>query len=234
LEKSEDGCPINCRYKNLPSDVHEELHNILLEDQGFLCCYTGLRIDRQTSHIEHLKPQSISKKDPQDHDDVSYSNMLAAYPKPKSLPKTKPCPFGAEFRGDKELAVSPLSPECERKFIFDVEGGIESANADQNDQIDDANQTIAALNLNHELLVEMRKAAIDAFFYSDDSVITPSKIEKIISQGICIKDGKGRYPKFCFVIEKVAPLMLEKSKGEKKRKQAIQKSKNQKNTRSGK
>lgn len=40
----------------------------------------------------------------------------------------------------------------------------------------------------------------------------------INQQGICQKDRKGRYPKFCFVIEQVAPLMLELAEREQKRK----------------
>jgi uncharacterized protein (TIGR02646 family) len=243
LTSDENGCLINGRYGNLPSDLHEELHQVLLEEQGFLCCYTGLRIDEQKSHIEHIKPQCISKKDPHDHDDVNYHNMLAAYPKEKNLPKnetkTKECPFGAKFRGDKELAVSPLSPECERKFIFELDGGIESANPDtenKEDRQDDASKTIRALKLDHSSLVKMRKAAIEGFFLDkDDHVITRSQMERLINQeGICKKDQEGRYPKFCFVIEQVARLMLEKAEREKKRKQAIQKSQNQKNKRSAK
>lgn len=241
LTSDEKGCLINCRYENLPSDVHKNLVKILLEEQGFLCCYTGLRIDDKNSHIEHLKPQTISKKDPHDHDDVNYYNMLAAYPKEKNIPKnetsTKECPFGAKFRGKETLAVSPLSPECEQKFIFDIEGVIKSANADgenETDEEDDATQTINTLNLNYDLLVEMRKAAIDEFFFPDDCLITISKLERIINQGICIKSKNGRYPKFCFVIEKVAPLMLQLAERDKRRKQAIQRSQNQKNKRSAK
>jgi uncharacterized protein (TIGR02646 family) len=222
LTRDENGCFINCRYKNLPSDVHEELHQVLLEEQGFLCCYTGMRIDEKKSHIEHLKPQSISKRDPHDHDDVNYYNMLAAYPKEKNLPKNetkaKECPFGAKFRGDKELAVSPLSPDCQQKFIFDLDGGIKSANPDQEDRQDDASKTIRALNLDHSSLVEMRKAAIDEFLYSEECIINRSKMQRLINQSICQKDQKGRYPKFCFVIEQVAPLMLKLAEREQKRK----------------
>lgn len=182
LEKDENGCLINCRYDgDLPSDVHKELRQFLLEEQGFLCCYTGLRIDDDTSHIEHIKPQSISKKDPHDHDDVNYYNMLAAYPKPPNIPKretkTKKSLFGAIFREDKELSVSPLCPDCQRKFSFDLDGGIESANPDtknQEDRKDDASKTIRALNLDHSSLVDMRKVAIDEFLYSEDCVISRS------------------------------------------------------------
>lgn len=226
LDRDENGYLLNCRYKNLPSDVHKELHQILLEEQGFLCCYTGLRINYKNSHIEHIKPQSISKKDPHDHDDVNYYNMLAAYPKPPNIPKretkTKKCPFGATFREDKELSVSPLCSDCQRKFIFDIDGGIESANRDtknKEDREDEASKTIRALNLDHPSLVEMRKAAIDEFLYSEDCVISRFKMERLINQqGICQKDLKGRYPKFCFVIEPVAPLMLERAEREQKRK----------------
>jgi len=54
----EDGIRINCTYKDgMRTEVKEAIKKRLLRDQGWLCCYTGLRIEMESTHIEHLKPQ---------------------------------------------------------------------------------------------------------------------------------------------------------------------------------
>ena len=42
-------------------DVKKAIKSQRLKDQGFLCAYTMLRITADTSHIEHLIPQSLSR-----------------------------------------------------------------------------------------------------------------------------------------------------------------------------
>lgn len=69
----EDGCRINCGYTDMPSEVKQVVKQRLLEEQGGLCCYTGLRVKETTSHIEHFKPQSQCES----HEDIEYHNLLA-------------------------------------------------------------------------------------------------------------------------------------------------------------
>ena len=40
-------------------EVKTQLHNALLQEQGYICCYCGMAIAKEDSHIEHLKPRSI-------------------------------------------------------------------------------------------------------------------------------------------------------------------------------
>ena len=41
--------------------VYDRLLEALLKEQGYICCYCGVAIDKGNCHIEHFKPQGISK-----------------------------------------------------------------------------------------------------------------------------------------------------------------------------
>ena len=56
-----DGQRINCGYNDMPSNVKNAVKERLLDEQGGLCCYTGVQINLQNSHIEHLKPHRTLK-----------------------------------------------------------------------------------------------------------------------------------------------------------------------------
>ncbi|MBK7994613.1 MAG: hypothetical protein IPK14_14885 [Blastocatellia bacterium] len=69
---------LSCSYDNMERSVKNVVHNSLIKEQGSICCYTGIRISVDSSHIEHLKPQTICVG----NEDVEYNNLLAAYPRP--------------------------------------------------------------------------------------------------------------------------------------------------------
>src|SRR5579872_1086290 len=48
-------------WKELQNPEKGMLHESLLQEQGYLCCYCERRITRSDSHIEHLKPQSLEE-----------------------------------------------------------------------------------------------------------------------------------------------------------------------------
>lgn len=211
----EAGERINCSYKHIPSDVREAVKKRLLKEQGCLCCYTGLSISEKTSHIEHLKPQTrcIQEKS---NEDVDYNNLLAAYPGDRS----SKCRFGAHAKEDwydSEKLVSPLHRQCETKFIFDQFGEISVS--DNNDVA--AKETIKRLCLDHGMLNEFREQAIREFLFPDDKPLSKAKLQSIVDRGFCLHDEKGRYPKFCFVIEQVARQLLRAAESDRKRRQAI-------------
>jgi len=58
--KAANAGDINYGYNLMRQDaaVREAVEDALLAEQGFLCAYTGMRIDRGLFHIEHLIPQS--------------------------------------------------------------------------------------------------------------------------------------------------------------------------------
>ena len=57
-----------------------KLLDVLLKEQGYICCYCGRRISisKRNSHIEHLKPKSKSRSPSYAHLVLTYSNLLAS------------------------------------------------------------------------------------------------------------------------------------------------------------
>jgi len=136
--------------------LRKQLKQALIDEQGGLCAYTGIRIDADRSHIEHLIPQAHCE---QGVGDVAYLNMVACYPSPDE----GHVPFGAVFKknwpapAEQHLFVSPRTLNCEARFTFSL-GGVISASATD----PAASKTIAKLGLDNKKLTGMRKAAIDA------------------------------------------------------------------------
>jgi uncharacterized protein (TIGR02646 family) len=214
----EDGNCLGCDYrKNLPGDIKRDLKNHLLKEQGFLCCYTGILIDADHSHVEHLKPYALCR-DQKKYEDVSYFNLLAAYPGPdyedtdsntKGKKKNKKCLFGAHAKDewyDVENFVTPLNQNCETRFKFYEDGRIEATD----DRDTAAKTTIEKLALNHPQLTDLRKAAIDDVFFSPDIELDESDFIAIADGAYSVKDGEGKYPEFCFVIEQVAKQLIDR------------------------
>ena len=219
---------LNCSFKrDMTTALKDEVKQSLLDEQGYLCCYTGKRIEMETSHIEHLKPQTLSLRYG-DHDDVNYQNMLAAYPKQliekdKETGKSKGvnCEFGAQIRGDKELLVTPLQENCEQKFSFDEFGDIFPAH--END--DAAKTTIEVLKLQHKDLIAGRKAVIDGILLAD--YLTEAQVRTAAERAM-ERDGENRFKQFCFVLKIACDLRLKKFRKERTRRKYIRQSKKRK------
>jgi len=207
----EDGRRINCGYSHMPGDVKRAIKQRLLAEQGGLCCYTGLKVDEDGSHIEHFKPQSLCEN----HEDVDYVNLLAAYPGDNTLK----CPYGAHAKADwysAELLVSPLRRDCERRFRFDLLGQITPE--DENDQA--AVETIKRLCLDHDSLTEMRKQAIDGTLFRRDHPLSVAHLQRL-ANSYCERNHRQQFPEFCFVIVQAAQVLILKAERERRRKQAI-------------
>ncbi|HRW08152.1 MAG TPA: TIGR02646 family protein [Caldilineaceae bacterium] len=207
----EEGRRINCGYKQMPSEVKAIVKQRLLDEQGRLCCYTGRRIDEQSSHIEHFKPQSRCAN----HEDVDYNNLLAAFPGDNEKRK---CPYGAHARDncDESLLVSPLHPSCENSFRFSEYGIIQAVdNSNQR-----AQETINRLRLHDQSLTELRRQAIESALYRKKQPISPAQLKSIAEQ-YCLRDKSGNFFPFCYVIVHAAQELIRKAERARKRKQAI-------------
>lgn len=214
----EEGRRINCSYRVMPSEVKVVVKQRLLDEQGRLCCYTGRRIDEQSSHIEHFKPQSLCAN----HEDVDYNNLLAAYPGDNEKRK---CSYGAHARDncDESLLVSPLHPSCEHSFRFNEYGAIQAA--DSNDQR--AQETINRLRLHDQSLTELRKQAIVSALYRKNQPHSPAQLQTIVER-YCLRDGNNHFFPFCYVIVQAAQELIRKAKSKQKRTQAIRSQKSKK------
>jgi uncharacterized protein (TIGR02646 family) len=147
---------LNFGYLLIEASLRREIRQALVAEQGGLCAYTGRRIDEASCHIEHPKPQTHCTNG----EDASFSNMLACVP----APNAPGLPYGAHKKGawpdaiEEALFVSPLRPGCEERFSFTLNGEIRAS--DPTDVA--ATKTIDRLDLNHALMQQFRKAAIDA------------------------------------------------------------------------
>ncbi len=188
----------NEHYHSLQNPEKGILHTTLLKEQGFLCGYTMKRISNITSHIEHIKPESICREDKRGSD-LEYSNLLACFPR-EGMPGHNR--FGAHAKGDWWESegsdfVSPLVANCELYFKFNLNGEISPAG-----NLAKAKNTISILKLDNKSLTEDRKRAITEFLYGSDqaSPISHKEAERSL-QSITNKDAEGSFIEFCIAIQ---------------------------------
>jgi len=170
-------------------DIKQELRASLVEEQGYICCYCGCRIDATDAIVEHLKPKDGNKY-PQLQ--LEYTNLLAS------------CDGGQNARhngrvypsccdnckDNSEINLHPLMPECESRFLFDAEGDIICAQDDL-----EAIETIRVLNLKSPVLKNRRKAVVAGVQYLPDEWNWGEELNKLKEK------EEGKYREFCFVME---------------------------------
>jgi uncharacterized protein (TIGR02646 family) len=189
--------PENLTYGALHGTETRAIRQQMLLEQGYLCAYTMQRIQTiEDCHIEHLVPQT------QDHDsDLDYDNMLACFPGMKPPPEWNPkFPYGAQQKGgtriDDTNFVSPLSVDVENRFQYNADGSVQASAADTA-----ASSSIEILKLDHSILCELRKAAIeervlDASLSGEEAIALASSISS--------PDSSGMLPEFCLAIAQVS------------------------------
>ena len=216
--------------EGIESEAFNALKQKLIEEQGYLCAYTGIRISsdikvdgivlgKGTFHVEHLKPRTICKKEQKEQgniisEDLDYRNMVACYPKDEN---DASCSFGAKSKDDwwdEEEFISPCQEDCERRFSFSW-SGIVSPTLDEDYA---AKKTIEKLGLNKPTNSKQNKPAgeyhvhdrrrdvIEAFFRfgqnSKRKPLTKKEAENLL-RTIDNTDGNGHLKEFCFVIKQL-------------------------------
>lgn len=175
---------------------HPDLADIvrlsLADEQGYICCYCGKRIDGiEHTRIEHVYPKSLPEFQPMELD--YDNNLLAACDGGKQDRMTDAATTASdlhcdEHKHDKVIPIHPLNPVCENKFLFSEQGDILGIGSD-------AEVTIDLLNLNSVFLRRRRKTAIK--YYKDYPVKDWQAEYDRLSQ----KDN-GKYEEFCFVLQR--------------------------------
>ncbi|HAA27510.1 MAG TPA: TIGR02646 family protein [Cyanobacteria bacterium UBA8553] len=180
----------NWSYSYLQNPEKRELHNALLREQGYICCYCGMRIARENSHIEHLKPQSATDPDLS----VEYTNLLASCQREREPKKPVHCGVAKDDWYDENLMVSPLQQNCTDFFIYTDDGQI--LETDTSEKKAAAATTIDRLCLNIPKLIAMRKEVINNLLADIDiDELTDEDRQKLI-QGFEQPDADGRYEEF--------------------------------------
>ena len=189
---------INYNYNLLRGDhaVIEAVTQSLLEEQGWLCAYTGIRIERDGCHIEHITPRNPPPGDPITRGlDVDYNNLLACYP----APDVGMISFGAKQKEnwpsarERHLFVSPLDRSCEHRFRFNIRGNISPADGDPA-----AQKTIKQLRLDDPELTDLRRGAIKGEL-GPTSDLRLDKARRRLRQ--LEQQNTGRLQPFCFALK---------------------------------
>lgn len=183
---------VNYNYDSLPSERKENLHELLLKEQGEICGYTMKRIKKKSSHIEHIKPQNECKKEK--GADLDYYNLIACFPQNGSK-----CSYGAVKKGgwwenNGNDFLSPLNKLCELRVIFYLDGKVTPTNS----QSTSTEKTISILNLDEPTLVEERKRSIEEFIFGEEP-LNPIQADNAIDI-IYLPNEEGRLPEFCIAI----------------------------------
>ena len=182
-------------FNEMPSDVKEDLRAHLIDEQGGICCYCGKRILPDChSVIEHLLPKGLKQYQ---HLQLAYSNLLCSCDggesdrtgKTKVQKRVFP-PYCDSKKNNRVIKITPLDENCESYFLYDDEGHIYGRTAE-------AVETIEILGLDCSTLVNLRKAAIDAyskmFLPSDDDwEMEISYLKK--------RSTDGNFRPFCFAV----------------------------------
>jgi len=191
----------------------------LTAEQFGLCAYTGAGIDKRLgnavdpnrrlgfrSHNEHLKPQSVCRRELVDAglepgvdlgDDMNHLNIVAALEVSGAAKKVaRQDLFGATHRQNDPVSILPTDPRCEQAFQFDAQGHVMPLTADGRD-------TMAQLNLNHKTLIGWRMQAIAAFV---EIIQSRADAQSVIDRTSNPTDGI--LPEYAFAIRSVVQSML--------------------------
>jgi uncharacterized protein (TIGR02646 family) len=187
--------PENLTYDNMPKAEIK-----MLAEQGYLCAYTMQRIPTVNDcHIEHIVPRS------QDETlQISCTNLLACTPsnRPGHRSQRGKCPFGAEEKDRTPIYdnnfISPLREDVERRFRYALNGSVGHF---ENDAV--AKRTITILRLNHEQLIDLRRAAIEERILDLEPSLSAQEAEEL-SKTIMTANSVGRIPEFCLAISHAA------------------------------
>jgi uncharacterized protein (TIGR02646 family) len=210
LEKNID-LPQNLRYGAAEFPISKVLEGLLVE-QGYVCAYTLLRIIKTSAHVEHLKPQTLCKREDEKRvveklqplkEDIAWCNMVACTPEPNKAVKP---PYGAVKKDDwwdQNDFLSPLDQTCEARFVFKDDGKIfPSTETDVA-----ATKTIEKIGLDNEKLRELRKEAfLRAGIHrrSDNPITSIVKVEQLIAKWSKKNQITSECEEFCVPLVQVA------------------------------
>lgn len=197
LEWLQENAELDCSYDALKGKpAHIALKEHLIHEQGFLCAYTGRSIDKESSHVEHIKPQTLCEG----LEDVEYRNLLACFPAGGGDVSYG---YGAPLKGgkwDEARFINPCTDNCEMRFSFTWKGRINPTNKDDKP----AEYTMDLLQLGHTSLTAMRGGAIRGFFGFSSRSKPLSKSDALKLLLIIDKpNAQGKLRAFCFVLKQL-------------------------------
>ncbi len=168
------------KWSKLKKSMKDKLRDALLAEQGGICCYCEVELNKNFSHIEHIVPRASNKSLT-----FEYSNLLCSCQ--KNLPKGTPLQCGnakgAVFNS--KSFISPLEENCEQFLTYTSDGRVHGRTVR-------AKNTIKLLNLNEANLVKKREHLIDSF---NDPSLSHEEIKEYTKKYLT-KKKNGNYNEF--------------------------------------
>jgi uncharacterized protein (TIGR02646 family) len=177
------------------SPIKRVVKDALLREQGGICCYCGIGIRDDDSHIDHFRPRHGPNAYPQG--ELDYRNLHASciYDRHEGAKPHCGMKKGSWFNVD--LLISPLDPACETQFAFTAYGDIGPRT--KGDEA--AETTITKLGLRVDFLKKHRAMAIEASGLLDQTI--DASTLRAWADTIMQATPDGRFIEFCFAISYV-------------------------------
>ena len=184
------------KWKSFNRSVKNDTYDAILHEQGYICCYCGIRISRKKCHIEHYRPKSKYT-----HLTFDYSNLISSCQGEDEQRPTKPVHCGHKKGGwfDEELMISPLDPNCSSYFRYTGAGEILPTQDPQHQEA--AETTIKMLALDINKLNKMRRKVVDGVIQATQGL--SEKEIKQLAEAYLERDETGSYVPFWATIDYV-------------------------------
>ncbi len=155
FESLRDRSPIPA-WDNYNSKEKQKLRKILLDEQKSKCAYCESKITNDSSHIEHIYPQSKYEERR-----YAYKNVVLSCGGDKT--KTGHCGFKKGDYDPAEGFISPIEKKCSSYFTYGYDGTIYPNKNKNPKDYESAQTTIDKLNLNHPDLKDNRRNSIETW-----------------------------------------------------------------------
>ncbi len=191
-------------WKKLNPLPKKALHDALLTEQGYICCYCERAITKNNSHIEHFVPKKGVNAD--SNLTFEYHNLLCSCDGNASENQgLTHCGIRKDDWFDAGLMVSPLNKDCADFFCYSTTGKILPTSVPEKQKA--AEETINRCNLNHPMLKKMRHEVLKRITLqslTDNKSqlldnLTQEEISQLI-QSYSQPDIQGKYTPFCTAI----------------------------------
>lgn len=186
-------------YEDLKNPEKTALHEALLSEQGWVCCYCGRAIDFRDSHIEHFRPQ---EKAPELA--LAYDNLFASCIREREPGAPLHCGHGKGNDFDEANHISPTAAGCERRFLYTLEGAV--LPADTGDAA--AIYMSGLLKLDLAFLRNRRQEVLARVFDADFlATVSDDELQRLAA-AYREPDGQGKLPGFGHVIARYVEQLL--------------------------